>query len=162
MGDFLSSPPESLRDLISELATWQTITGAANATAALAFIFIDVEKEPVFPFIIIDDDEESEGSLGFTVTSPGNNLRFNGALNMLIEIGVPAGAAQVSLASRLKYGREQIGPLIVELGQTQGLNGALRLDSCLRMWGPRVPGKPERRSKNFGEYVAFHFQARWS
>ena len=160
MSDFLSSPVGQLKTDISELATWQTITGAANATAALAFIFIDAEVSPAFPYLIIDDDSHNEGSLALDILTPGGNFTTEGMLNIIIGIEIPVGSNRASMATRLQYGREQVGPLIEEMGNSVGRSGAQNLRRIERLWGPAIPTKAERRK--IGDFVEFAWRTRWT
>jgi len=114
----------NVKAMLGSLTAWQTITGAANAAAAEAFIYLggyentDDGASPRAPFCILDIDNFSMRVIG------GKKHTGQLPVDMIFELAVPS-ASQGSYADQYEWVWEQISALLA--GITAGTNGGGQL-----------------------------------
>lgn len=141
-----SRPLKKLADLLSQSTTFQTLTGAANAAAALGYIW---------PYVIDAEEDGSGGDLpsqgialapgeGFerTLISMGGDFDTQGPLLAVFCFEVP-GASSGEYAAQ-SWAHQQLETIMEEV---EGLMGPSSM--VIRRWGrPSVPIRSARSAAN--------------
>lgn len=145
----LNAPLTTLRTYFANSATFQTLTGAANATAAEAFIFLyGVGRDDVPTggnYIVVDH----AGGFGYGRTQLDNSWQTRrGGLWADITIAIPS-ENQADPQDAHVYGVNKIGAILSELQTYAATHQSLVLYSWELSAGPMRSEKEERDDADY-------------
>lgn len=143
----------SVRTMLSENDAFQTLVGAADATAALGSIHLAAEhpENLTRPYVVLDESEQ--WSYGVLV----NQAR--GTIMMLWEIPVATGSEHLFADPQLTASNA-LGAIMAELGEQSLEGGALLIREIRKTSGPARPDAKERR-RDSEDFVQYMFEADW-
>lgn len=164
MSGALKGPLDNAETLIANSSTFQTWTGAANATAAKAFIHLQVEDES-------NISRDSNGNLtkpytlveiipGFTAEAIATGLTYSpsGQLNVYFMAPIASGEqAEASVATAFTSFWTNVDGVIDDIIGIAGTDAYLNVTTIRLEEGPHKNDEDERRTKGHYFWVQFVF-----
>jgi hypothetical protein len=152
----LSLPLANLRTALSNCAAFRTWVGAADATAALAYISL-VEKGGSLTgkFAVIDDGTEYMGER----TSSGATFHEEGSLALIFQGNVHADNANSEVDAQFEF-TNSVGAILEELIEYCGNNSnVFNISKFSKIFGPWRADDEERNAGN--DYIQMGFWIGW-
>lgn len=132
----------SVKTLISTLTTWQALTGAADATAALAFIHswaVDDSGETPAPLILLDIED-------IPLEFSGSRFQGRATVTMRIELPIPE-ANQVPRAAQAEYFWLKQSAILAEMRAGVRGSGQLMMEGIRQMVRPGAIDPKENQNR---------------
>ncbi len=157
-----SLPMASLRDMLKNVAAYQTLTGSEDAAEAAATIFFVGESFANLPatYVLIDGpqwelDQVSGGS--------ASSYRHSGVHGLTFFVATPEAYRSTEGAAILDF-MNSVGAVIEGLGALSGTAGNLTFQKIMVSEPPEASVTGEKRdgSDTLVHYVAGKFELDWS
>lgn len=152
----LSLPILNGQNIFAASATWQAMTGAANATEAKDFIYTPYAPgDTSNPFMVLSDNvSEAFTSIG---GGAANIFRANGAFYVLIQTDVESGDTPMEAYWRVN---NQVGKIIEEVEELAGTPGYLDVRNITKVEGP-IRSDEDEETQNGSAYWQTKLLIQW-
>lgn len=152
----LSLPILNGQNIFAASATWQGMTGAANATEAKDFIYTPYAPgDTSNPFMVLSDNvSEAFTSIG---GGAANIFRANGAFYVLIQTDVESGDTPMEAYWRVN---NQVGKIIEEVEALAGTPGYLDVRNITKVEGP-IRSDEDEETQNGSAYWQTKLLIQW-